>query len=628
MCLAGGAAGHIWVAESCTVNRLFPSTLRGRLLLMTLAVVSVPVLLAASTLERTGRAALLEEKTAKLFGLARLLDAHLGSGFDALAAPPDAAARAAAIRTLNERLRSYTDIVADANPGVGIGYYSKTLDAIVTYGPSRDYGDKVGVSIARTHPGWKVMATGQPLVESGPLVRGHIMNAMLPIVRDGHVEGYIWANELTHAIDEQARAMKVAAIAVTAVGLALGLGLSTLLLARLAADVGAIKDGLGRMRLDLSTSIKPARGELGEIAGAVNAMAEALRDARSLNENILLSISDGVITLDHDGSVVAINPAAQRMFGKSSAEAVGRPYRSLLRGGEGFASSLLDTLRSGREHVAAELEVPLVDRTLSLSASTSLLRDRAGAIIGAVAVLRDLSDARELRLQVMRADRLAALGELVAGIAHDIRNPLTSIRGFVQYLERSEDPREWKTYAPVIIRQVDGLNRFIGELLAFAKPQAPRYGSVQLNDLVREMLLLVQNRAEAHSITIRLELDPALPVLQADGEQLKQVLLNLLINACQAIPEAGEIVVRTALDPADWLRVEVSDGGTGIPAEQLDKVFDPFFSTKPAGTGLGLAVAHRIVEAHRGTIRIASEPDRGTTVTVRLPRTHAPGTAA
>jgi two-component system sensor histidine kinase AtoS len=610
------------------LKRFVPSTVRGRLLLLTFTIVSVPILLTGYVLEKRGREALLEEKRAKLFGLARLLDAHLGEGFDALL-PPDqrgaAADRQAAIRTLNERLRGYTDLVADANPGVGVGYYGRALDAILTYGPSRDYGDKVGLSIPPTHPGRRVMETGARLVESGSLVRGHIMNAMLPIARGGRVVGYVWANEFTGAIDQQALAMDVAVVGVTCVGLLLGLALSLLLTRRIAADVRIIKSGLRRMQQDLGTPIgPPPRGEMGEIAAAVNDMAAALRDARTLNENILMSIADGVVTLDVEGRVVSINPAAQRMFGLGAAEVVGRPYESLFRSDRCFSSLLLDTLRSGREHVAVSLDLPLKDRTLSVSTSTSLLRDGAGAVIGAVAVLKDVTEAKQLQRQVMRADRLAALGELVAGIAHDIRNPLTSIRGFVQYLERSDDPGEWRQYAPVIVREVDGLNRFVGELLTFAKPHAPRYGVVQLNDLVQEMMILVRNRADAQLICIRLQLEPDLPPMQGDGEQLKHVLLNLLINACQAIPADGEIAVTTAAAREGWLTVSIRDGGVGIPPEHLDKVFDPFFSTKPAGTGLGLAVAQRIVAAHQGTIEIESQPGRGTTATVRLPRHHAP----
>ncbi|MFP5511620.1 MAG: ATP-binding protein, partial [Alphaproteobacteria bacterium] len=233
---------------------------------------------------------------------------------------------------------------------------------------------------------------------------------------------------------------------------------------------------------------------------------------------------------------------------------------------------------------------------------------------------------QRLRTQVMRADRLAALGELVAGLAHEVRNPLTSIRGFMQFLESSDDVAEWQRYAPLIVRQVDSLNRLVTELLEFGRPRPPAFLPVQLNDLIREVSLLAGRKSNAR---IALHPAPDLPPVEADGEALKQVMLNLIINAIQATSETGSIAIAiaTALagdgqEVAGEAVVTVTDDGEGIAPENLDKVFDPFFSTKPQGTGLGLAMAHRIVDAHHGTIAIASVPGAGTTVTLRIPILH------
>jgi two-component system sensor histidine kinase AtoS len=599
-----------------------PKTLRARLLLTLLLVVTIPIVATGYVLKLKGRDALIEEKQTKLFGLTKMLDAYLADGFDSLldeypGSPDDHAGK---IRFLNARLRGYTDVVAAANPGVGVGYYSRELNAIITYGPSREYDDKVGISIPATHPGWKVMKNGEPLVESGPLVRGHIMNAMWPIARGGRVAGYIWANEFTEDIEHQARSMDNAIVAVTSLGLILSLALSILTTGRLTRDVDTIKNGMTRMQQDLREPIRPLHGEMGEIVSAMNDMAKALLDARSLNENILWSIADGIVTVDVNGIVTSINPAAQQILGVERAELLGRPYAMLFHAEANFSSLLLDTLESGKDHVGVFIDVPLKDRTLHVSSSTSLLRDGRGQVIGAVAVIKDISETKQLQRQVIRADRLAALGELVAGIAHDIRNPLTSIRGFIQFLQKSDDPQDWHEYGPLIIREVDGLNRIIGELLEFAKPYPPRYGSVQINDLIQEMLLLIKKRADTQSISIELRLDPTLPYIEADGEQLKQVLLNLIINACQAIPGKGVLIISTSMESPDRLTVHVIDDGAGIPEEHIEKIFDPFFSTKPAGTGLGLAVVQRIINNHHGTIEITSEPGKGTDVKISLPK--------
>jgi len=605
-------------------SRILPATLRVRLLIMALIVVSIPIISTGYVLEVKGRQALIEEKQTKLFGLAKLLDAHLGAGFDNLLRDYHGALddRQAKIRFLNMRLRDYTDTIAEANPGVGVGYYSKSLNAIITYGPSREYDGKVGISIQPSHPGWKVMGNGERLVESGPLVRGHIMNAMLPITRNGEVIGYIWANEFTEAIERQALEMDKTIFWVMSFGLIVSLALSFSMADRVTRHVNAIKNGLRRMQTDLRSPIKPLRGEMGEIVAAVNDMAQALVNERSLNENILMSIADGVITVDTDGQVTSINPAAQQMMGMTASDTVGRPYASLFSDEVDFTSLLLDTLQSGKEHISVTLDYPLKDRVLYISSSTSLLRDDSGKVIGAVAVFKDLSENRQLQKQVMRADRLAALGELVAGIAHDIRNPLTSIRGFMQYLQKSSDPKEWREFSPLIIREVDGLNRIVGELLEFAKPYPPRISQVRINDLIQEMLLFVNKGTDEHKVCITLKLDDTIPPIEADGEQLKQVLLNLLINASQAMPDGGTIMIETCRNDNDSVKFLVTDSGMGVALENREKIFDPFFSTKPSGTGLGLAVVQRIINAHHGEIAISSEVGEGTSVAVVLPICH------
>jgi len=609
------------------LRRFLPSTLRGKLLLMFLVVISVPIVTAGYLLEREGRQALMREKQEKLFGLARILDANLGNGFEALLAEERSGTeeRKTAIAALNARLAPFTDSVADANPGVGVGYYSKALNAIITYGPSREYGDTVGSAIPAGHPGWRVLEKGEMAVETGPQVRGLIMNAMWPIVRDGAVIGYIWANELSDTVERQATAMDHAILTVSIAGIVLGLTLTQVMSNWLSHDIKRITDGLAHMRSDLHHSIRPPPGEIGEIAIEVNAMAKALLDARSLTENILYSIADGIIAVDKVGRITSINPAAQHMIGLDAADVVGHPYQSLFKPEAHFSSVLLDTLETGQEHNGVALDYPLPSHILHVSVSTSRLRDCHGNTIGAVAVLKDLTEQRRLKTQIMRADRLAALGELMAGVAHEIRNPLTSIRGFMQFLETCDDIKEWQKYAPLIVHQVDSLNRIIGELLEFGRSRPPFVRPVQVNDLIREVTLLAGSKSNAR---MDLDLAPEMPLIEADGEALKQVVLNLVINAIQAIPESGTIRIATTASSTGDAIITVADDGVGIPPENLEKVFDPFFSTKPSGTGLGLAMVHRIIDAHHGTIAISSTPGGGTVVILQLPFVHnAPATS-
>jgi two-component system sensor histidine kinase AtoS len=605
------------------LRRLLPvRTLRVRLLVTSLIVVALPIALVAFAIEREGRQALRSEKEAKLFALARVLDAELGpGGYDALLAdlPSGTSDRAAAIRHLNRKLAAVTDRVADAAPGVGVGYYARQLDAVVTYGPSRDHADTVGLSITADHPGRIVMDTGAPLAAVGTLVRGPILNAMLPILRNGEAIGYIWSNEYSAAIEKQASAIDFAAVVAGLGGLVVAFGIISLLSRRLSREVDVIVQGLARLKHDLRRPIPPLRDELGAIVEAINAMAKALLDARSLNENILASVADAIVAVDPDGRITAVNPAAEHLYGVVSTDVIGKTYRSLFASDARVDSVLLDTLATGRVHAATTIDLPRGDQTLRINATSSVLRDGDGKRIGAVVVLKDVSERERLMVQVMRADRLAALGELTAGIAHEIRNPLTSIRGFIQYLDECESLEEWRAYGPLIIRQVDSLNRIVGELLAFGRPHPPRIGTVDVRHLVEEMAFLARGKSDAR---IALAFEPDLPTIEADGEALKQALLNLIINAIQAIPDGGTVTVSARAADDDHVVVTVKDDGVGVAPENLDKVFDPFFSTKPSGTGLGLAMVHRIVDAHGGVITLDSKPGVGTTIEMRLPIAH------
>lgn len=599
-------------------ERLLPAKMRQRLMLTSFVMVALPIFLLGIILQHEGREALLNEKQDKLFSLARILDIELGPGFDALLAdlPSGWENRQAAIAHLNAKLAPVTDKIAASDPGVGCGYYSRRLDAIITYGPSKDYGGTVGRAIAADHPGRDVMAVGKPSVETGALVRGSIMNAMLPIVRGGEVIGYIWANEFTDAIERQEQTVDRTVLAITLGGILLAGLVIHSMSKRLSREVDVVVGGLAGLKNDLRKPIRPLRGELGEIVDAVNIMARALLDARTLTENILTSIADGVVAVDLDGRITAFNPAAEVMYGVPAAEVMGRSYRELFADHMHVASALLDTLDTGHSHIGVALELPRTDAVWRLTATSSILHDGENRRIGAVVVLKDVSERDRLMVQVMRADRLAALGELTASIAHEIRNPLTSIRGFIQYLGDGGEPEEWSRYSKIIIEEVDVLNETISKLLAFGRLRPPQMTEVDVVELIKDVSFLANGPA---SVQIDLQIDKDLPKIDADAEALKQALLNLLINALQAIADDGTVVVTARRHGDDAIRIEVRDDGVGVAPNHLNKVFDPFFSTKPSGTGLGLAMVHRIIDAHHGVISFDSRVDYGTIVTIELP---------
>ncbi len=221
--------------------------------------------------------------------------------------------------------------------------------------------------------------------------------------------------------------------------------------------------------------------------------------------------------------------------------------------------------------------------------------------------------------QLRRADRLSALGELSAGLAHEIRNPLGSVEGAVQILCRPELPLETRNeFGELAQKEVNRLKGLLTTFLDFARPQTPKRVVTEPLQLLESVSKLAVETAKISATKVRVESDERVPLVLVDPEQMKQVLLNLVINAIQAMPKGGEVVLK-ALRREDSVLLEVQDEGVGIPPEDLERVFDPFVTTRPDGTGLGLSIAYQIVSQHGGDIAARRNPQRGMTFTVTLP---------
>lgn len=225
--------------------------------------------------------------------------------------------------------------------------------------------------------------------------------------------------------------------------------------------------------------------------------------------------------------------------------------------------------------------------------------------------------------QMKRSERLFALGQLSAGLAHEIRNPLASIGGAAGILQRSSNlaPKSVECLE-IISKECQRLNRLVGNFLEFARPRTPHYQQIDIGPVLDSVIELARHAPGNQRIELRKDVFPELPAVESDPELLKQVLLNLVMNAVQAMPEGGEVVV-SAAPHHERILLQVKDQGTGIRPEHLDRIFDPFFTTKDNGSGLGLSVAHQIVEQHGGMLTAAANPERGMTFTVSLPLRHA-----
>ncbi len=345
-----------------------------------------------------------------------------------------------------------------------------------------------------------------------------------------------------------------------------------------------------------------------------------LINIQDYTQSILRSITSGVLTVGPDGSVATANPAAERMLGMSEFEMVPRPIGLLFQSDGGISLDVAKVLAGRLPLAMREATLQMAHgREVHVQASTSRMRAVGGTVLGAVVTLEDVSDIKALTAQLIRADRLAAMGELTAGVAHEVRNPLGVIRASVQLLDDAQvDHARIHEAAEVIKQEIDRLDRVIKALLDFGRPSKPTLVKTDINSVLEDVVLFTNRFAKQHGVQIEERFERELPAVFVDPDQLKQVFLNLVTNAVQAIGDSeGRIVIETRSE-GDYVETSVVDDGPGISAHDLPKVFDPFFTKRAEGTGLGLTIVHRIIDEHEGHIEVESSP-AGTSFKVTLP---------
>lgn len=246
------------------------------------------------------------------------------------------------------------------------------------------------------------------------------------------------------------------------------------------------------------------------------------------------------------------------------------------------------------------------------------IKDRDGYIDSMMIVSRDVSELMRTKELLRQSDKLSALGQLAAGIAHEIRNPLTSLRGFIQLLEDSLEEKQ-KRYCEIMLGELDRINFIVSELLVLAKPQGVKFQQKDIASIVQNVISFLDSQANLNNIRIHTSFQSQLPMISCEENQLKQVFLNICKNAIDALPEGGEIYVDVYREPHSHVRVSIRDTGCGIDSVHIPRLGEPFYTTKENGTGLGLMISSRIVEDHGGSINIESQWQQGTTVSILLP---------
>jgi two-component system sensor histidine kinase HydH len=345
---------------------------------------------------------------------------------------------------------------------------------------------------------------------------------------------------------------------------------------------------------------------------------QSLRDTSAFADEVVAHLPVGLIATDRSGRITFFNTAAEKITGLSLAAIKNKEPREFL------PMSLCD-LQQNLSHSAAIIEQEMEcrfagGRAVPVSVSAARIINEVGDFAGEVIILRDLGEVRRLQEEVRRQEKLAALGGLAAGVAHEIRNPLSAIKGLASFFAgQFKDGSEAQGAAKVMVQEVDRLNRVITELLEFARPADLKTHSADLAPLLDRSLELIRRDAAAKDIRIDLTIKEGVCPALIDPDRLIQCLLNLYLNAIEAMDNGGVLAVDCGPDGDEDLKITISDTGRGIAHEHLSKIFDPYFTTKKTGTGLGLAIVHKIIEAQQGRIKVESVPGRGSTFTIRLP---------
>lgn len=357
-------------------------------------------------------------------------------------------------------------------------------------------------------------------------------------------------------------------------------------------------------------------------------LGQEVRAREAFIRNVVESLRDGLVVLDPEGRVIAWNPALETRYDVKADEALRRPFFEIFPNlkSEGLAGPVERLLRGEAEEFALEAleHETLRSGRVVLNIKGSLLKEGA-APAGVVLLIEDITERVELERVARQVEKLAAMGTLSAGLAHELNNPLGIISSRIELIalevERYGLPQQVRDDLQVIYRNVQRVARIAQGLLSFARQSPGERGPVDLNRVVEETLLLLEKQATKEGIRITARLDRALPRLLGDPNALQQVVLNLLTNARDAMPGGGEIRLETGQIPdrPGWLRLVIADTGSGIPAEALPKIFDPFYTTKPGGTGLGLSVSYGIIRDHQGTVDVQSELGTGTTFVLSFP---------
>ena len=457
---------------------------------------------------------------------------------------------------------------------------------------------------------------------------GRTYETVLPVTLNDRLFASIRLGVSTTLLRREVTASLQQSLTVAAVALPLA-WLAAMVLAQLTVrPIRAIVGQVDRIRRGEPVEAPLVVGdEFQELSAQLSRLGQELQADRlsTLSEKAHLQgvvdqLEDGVIFLSPERHILFFNRAAEAVVGLSLEQTVGLPIHEVLDPAHPllpFVDQVLGGVAGIRN---ATVALPHGGREKEFLVSAFHMQD-ADRVMGVAVLLKDLESIKTVQSLVSYSAKLAALGRLTSGVAHEVKNPLNAMMIHVELLkERLEDAGpDVKQSLEVIGGEIRRLDRVVQGFLKFMRPQELTLKPVDLNAMLQSVGALLEAESQSHGVRFVLDLEAALPAVSADEELLRQAFINILQNAAQAMPQGGAVRIRTRAEGLDWVRVVVTDQGVGIAAEDLDKIFKLYYTSKPGGSGIGLSVVYRILQLHDGTVEAKSQPGRGTAMIVRLP---------
>jgi two-component system, sporulation sensor kinase E len=464
----------------------------------------------------------------------------------------------------------------------------------------------------------QAMQTGKP-VDVDTYVNGmHVIKSFVPVpASTPYVLGFV-ANY--QVIQDQLNHLLMRNVLISLLVLLMVFVISYLLAGFVVRPVQTILQKVNEMaKGNLGVRVEVKRNdELGHLATCVNSMSQHMQVYTEELKSLIEHNPAAIFSFDLTGKCLSVNPAAEEMLGYSSEELRDKTLISMVV--EEDIEKSMHNFHNVREEWA-NFVISFIHKEghtieLGMKNVPIVVNEQ---IVGVYVIARDITESKKTAEILRKSDKLALVGRLAAGVAHEIRNPLTAIKGFVQFIQVSADPK--KEYFDIMLSELDRIEFIVNEFLVLSKPQAVNFQPKDLNVLLQNIIALIDTQAIMSNVQIQMMPDSAteLPLIECEENQLKQVFINILKNSIEAMPEGGNIFVSVIQTHDGKIRVRFVDEGNGIPPERIAKLGEPFYTTKEKGTGLGLMVSYKIINEHQGQINIKSELQAGTTVDVVLP---------